>query len=234
MTTSVRAVDAAGLLVGEERDDEVARRLLARRGRSSRTAARIMASMSFMSTAPRPQTQSSRDLAGERVDLPVVGAGGDDVEVAVDQQAGPRGVCARECARTRWPGAAATRTRSGSRPTSASMPATYSAASRSPGPEPSPKFVESMRMSSRQMSTTSASAPPATVCVLDPLSWDMAPLDVVGRLSGEPTCGLRRRSGERRAVRTPGWRRANLDSRRGPEQARRSPVRVAELADALA
>ena len=39
-----------------------------------------------MSTAPRPQTHPSLDLAGERVDLPVGGVGGDDVEVAVDQQ----------------------------------------------------------------------------------------------------------------------------------------------------
>ena len=49
--------------------------------------------MSFMSTAPRPQTQASSavvvDLARERVDLPVGRVGGNHIEVAVEEQGGP-------------------------------------------------------------------------------------------------------------------------------------------------
>ncbi|GAA5017179.1 hypothetical protein GCM10025734_67580 [Kitasatospora paranensis] len=52
------AVGAAGLLVRDEGEDEVARGLRPVR-RRSRTTARVIASMSFMSTAPRPQTQPS-------------------------------------------------------------------------------------------------------------------------------------------------------------------------------
>ena len=117
----VRAVVAARLLVGEEGEHDVARRLAARCGSRSRTTARIIASMSFMSTAPRPQTQPSRDLAGERVDRPVGGVGRYDVEVTVDQQRRP--------ARGRRPPSRATTLARpgsdskicGSRPTSASL-----------------------------------------------------------------------------------------------------------------
>ena len=52
----------------------------------ARTTLSTMASKSFMSTAPRPQTQPSTHLAGERRHRPVVGVGRHDVEVAVDQQ----------------------------------------------------------------------------------------------------------------------------------------------------
>ena len=51
----VRAVAAAGLLVGEEGEHDVAAGRRPVRIRS-RTTASIIASMSFMSTAPRPQT----------------------------------------------------------------------------------------------------------------------------------------------------------------------------------
>ena len=53
-----RAEHAARLLVGEEGEHDVARGLRPVRSRS-RTTASVMASMSFMSTAPRPQTQPS-------------------------------------------------------------------------------------------------------------------------------------------------------------------------------
>ena len=48
--------------------------------------------MSFMSTAPRPQTQPSGDLPGERIHLPVGRIGRDHVQVTMDQQRGPGGV----------------------------------------------------------------------------------------------------------------------------------------------
>ena len=92
----------------------------------SRTTASIIASMSFMSTAPRPQTQPSAISPGERVVGPVVGVGRHDVGVAVDEQrraatgprprSGPRsrrGPCAtrRSAARARPRRASPRRTR---------------------------------------------------------------------------------------------------------------------------
>ena len=60
----------------------------------SRTTARVIASMSFMSTAPRPQTQPSAISPENGWCGPVVGVGRDDVGVPVDQQRGPRRVLA--------------------------------------------------------------------------------------------------------------------------------------------
>jgi hypothetical protein len=44
--------------------------------------------MSFMSTAPRPPDAPVALSAPERVDLPVGGVGGDDIGVAVHDEAG--------------------------------------------------------------------------------------------------------------------------------------------------
>ena len=76
-------------------------------------------------------------LGGERVDLPVGGVGRHDVEVAVDGEAGPVAVRALDADDDAGPPGLALE-ELGSRPTSASWPMTYSAASRSPGPLPSP------------------------------------------------------------------------------------------------
>ena len=47
-----------------------------------------MATMCFMSTAPRPQTRAVVDLPGERRVPPAPGLGRDHVDVAVEQQRG--------------------------------------------------------------------------------------------------------------------------------------------------
>ena len=94
--------------------------------------------MSFMSTAPRPQTQPSATLAGERVDGPVRGRGGHDVEVAVHAAAPGRLGSSPSSRTTTLARPGADSNSSGSSPTSVSCPATYSAAARSPGPVSSP------------------------------------------------------------------------------------------------
>ena len=60
----------------------------------SRTTASVIASMSFMSTAPRPQTQPSAISPEKGWWVQSVGVGRHDVGVAVDQQRGPRRVLA--------------------------------------------------------------------------------------------------------------------------------------------
>ena len=94
------------------------------------------------------------DLAAERVQLPVIGVGGYDVEVAVHEHGvtlSSRPTCASTLVR---PGSASHS--SLSIPTSSSRVATCSAALRSPGPGWSPKLVVSIRIRSRQISVTSA------------------------------------------------------------------------------
>ena len=90
----VRAELAAGLLVGEEAQHDVARRLAALAAPSGGRAASIIASMSFMSTAPRPQTQSSAISPANGSWVQSRGLGGHDVEVAVDEQRRAAGVLA--------------------------------------------------------------------------------------------------------------------------------------------
>ena len=82
----VRAEDAAVLLVGEERDHEVAGRPLPAASSMSPSAVRIIASMSFMSTAPRPQSMPSRISPANGSTLQFAAIGRDDVEVAVQHE----------------------------------------------------------------------------------------------------------------------------------------------------
>ena len=135
----VAALDPAGLLVGEEGEDQVARRPASERARSRMTAS-IIASMSFMSTAPRPQRQPSRSspangstcqsaaLAGTTSRWPCT--------ISAPRSAVPAGSPSMRTTTVARPGSLSIS--SGSSPTSVSRPITYSAASRSPGPEPSP------------------------------------------------------------------------------------------------
>lgn len=88
----VRALDATGLLVGEEADDEIARRCRsgAREFADGREDHRVHPLHVDRSAAPdHPVAQ----LAGEGIDAPVTGVRGDHVEVPVDAQrgAGPVG-----------------------------------------------------------------------------------------------------------------------------------------------
>src|SRR5665647_2377022 len=122
-----------------------------------RTTARIIASMSFMSTAPRPHSRPS-------ISSPPNGS--------TDQSpawAGTTSVCPCSTRAGRCGSAPVRRTTtlarraadskiSGSSPTSASDAITYSAATRSPGPVPSPKFELSIRNRSWQIEATSSSA----------------------------------------------------------------------------
>ena len=102
-----------------------------------RTAASIIASMSFMSTAPRPHTQPSRSSP----------ANGSTDQSAALAGTTSRCPCTHSAPRSRSaPGIrTATLTRPGSlskvcgsRPTSRSRSTTYAAACASPGPLPSP------------------------------------------------------------------------------------------------
>ena len=124
----------------------------------ARTTLSTIASKSFMSTAPRPQTQPS---------------------VISPEKGGTLQSSALAGTTSRWPwisnGLASGSTPSGTQsaikdvrpgsdsnswvviPTSSSSAATCSAAARSPGPGCGPKLVVSIRIRSRQISTTSAS-----------------------------------------------------------------------------
>ena len=90
--------------------------------------------MSFMSTAPRPQIVAVADLAGERGHGQSAASAGTTSRWPWMSRAGRDGSCpairATTLARPGWDSSSA-----GSRPTSASSSATYSAAWRSPGPE---------------------------------------------------------------------------------------------------
>ncbi len=137
-TIQCEPLRAAGLLVGEE----------ARRPRRAavrcpvrmrwRTAASIIASMSFMSTAPRPQTQPSRSSPANGSHRPVGGVRRHDVEVSVHAQSAGRsrsapgsrtatltrpGSLSKAAARARPPAAGRRRTRRGRRlPGAAAVP----------------------------------------------------------------------------------------------------------------
>ena len=80
-----------GLLVGEERERHVAGRLLAGPGEVSQVGDDHRVHVHHVDCTPTPDAAVAL-LAGERVDLPVGGVGGDDVEVAVDRETGTRRV----------------------------------------------------------------------------------------------------------------------------------------------
>ena len=111
--------------------------------------------MSFMSTAPRPHTQPSRDLAGERVHASTrAGSAGTTSRWPCTSSAGRVGSAPSIRATTlARPGSDSSSV--GSMPTSASLPATYSAAARS---VLDVGLEVSIRISSEQSSTTSSSA----------------------------------------------------------------------------
>ena len=156
-TSQWAAVDAAGLLVGEEGEDEVARRLACRSGPGGAAMARIIASMSFMSTAPRPQMQPSRTSA----------ANGSTCQSAAFAGTTSRWPCTSEgraargprprAARRRWRGPARSRQIVGSRPDLGELARRRTR--RPPAPPARSRrrsWTESIRMRSRQMRTTSS------------------------------------------------------------------------------
>ena len=121
----------------------------------SRTTARIIASMFFMSTAPRPQTQSSRISAENGSTCQSAAWAGTTSRWPCTSSAGRlESAPAIRVSTLVRPGADSTTV--GSSPTSASHSATCSAALRSPGPVLSPKLEVSIRISSRHSSTTSS------------------------------------------------------------------------------
>ena len=93
--------------------------------------------MSFMSTAPRPQTMPSRTSAAKgSTDQSAASAG--TTSVCPCTTSAPRSGSVPGMRRSTLARPGADSTSSGSQPTSVSSPMTCSAAARSPGPEPSP------------------------------------------------------------------------------------------------
>ena len=156
-----------GLLVGGEREHDVAGGLAALAQPLADDGQHHRVHVLHVDRAAAPDAAVG-DLAGERVVPPVGGVGGHDVEVAVDEQGGPGRGPGPRSGRPRWCAWDATRGPSARGPTSASSPATCSAASRSPGPEWSPGLVVSILIRSRQMPTTSSCA--VTWFAVTPLS----------------------------------------------------------------
>ena len=132
----VAAVRAAGLLVGEEDEGRVAGGLGAGAGEVPDVREDHRVHVLHVDRAATPDAAVAL-LGGEGVDLPVGGVGRDDVEVTVHREAGPRGVLALE-AHDDGRAAGLALEQGASRPTSAKPAMTYSAALRSPGPDPSP------------------------------------------------------------------------------------------------
>ena len=89
-----RAVDAAGLLVGEERQHDVAGWLAAGAHAFADDGERHGVHVFHVDGAAAPDVAVVADLAGERMHGPVGGFCRDDVEVAVDQQGRPAAVLA--------------------------------------------------------------------------------------------------------------------------------------------
>ena len=103
----------------------------------SRADAMIIASMSFMSTAPRPQMQPSRSSPANGSTCQSAALAGTTSRWPCTTSPGRDGSAPSMRTMTlARPGSLSAI--SGSRPTSASSAATYSAALRSPGPLPSP------------------------------------------------------------------------------------------------
>lgn len=88
-----RAVRTARLLVGEEGQHDVARGLTAAAQPVPYDREGHRVHVLHVDRATAPDT-AVRDLARERVVRPVVGVGGDDIGVAVDEQGGPGGILA--------------------------------------------------------------------------------------------------------------------------------------------
>src|SRR5690606_36470236 len=121
----------------------------------SRTTARIIASMSFMSTAPRPQIMPSRTSAENGSTCQSAASAGTTSVCPWRTSAGCVGsVPSMRSTTDARPGSDSMS--SGSQPTSVSNSQTYPAAAGSPGPDPAPEFEVSMRMRRRQISTTSS------------------------------------------------------------------------------
>ena len=123
----------------------------------SPSAVSIIASMSFMSTAPRPHSMPSRISPANGSTLQLRASAGTTSRWPCTTRAGLSGL---------RPGTRATtlvRRGSGSniwgdRPSAASLASTYSAASRSPFARPSPWLVVSIRMRSRAITAVSSSS----------------------------------------------------------------------------
>jgi hypothetical protein len=88
-------VGTAGLLVGQEGDDEVAGRPLTGADQLADGGEDHGVHVLHVDGAAAPHAAVA-DLRREGVDLPVVRARGDDVEVTVDEERRPRGVGARD------------------------------------------------------------------------------------------------------------------------------------------
>ena len=131
--------------------------------------ARTIASMSFMSTAPRPQTQPSASSPANGSRRQSSALAGTTSRWPWMSSAGRLGSLPSTRA-TRLVRFGCDSRTVGWTPTSLSRPATYSAALLSPGPEWSPGLVVSILIRSRQMSTTSSWACAAKFSVTVPSS----------------------------------------------------------------
>src|ERR671910_3373071 len=130
-----------------------------------RTTASTIASMFFMSTAPRPQTTASRTSPENGGTLQSAGSAGTTSRCPCTSKALLRAFDPAMRATTLARPGADSRMRA-STPTSVSFWATYSAAGRSLQ-SPPPRFVVSIRMRSEVNSTTSSSATPSSIGRLD-------------------------------------------------------------------
>src|SRR5206468_6473157 len=90
----VGAVEAAGLLVGDEGEYDVTARLLALADPVGDDGQRHRVHVLHVDSAAAPEAVVA-DLTGERIHLPVRGVGRYDVQVPVDQQRRSGGVDAR-------------------------------------------------------------------------------------------------------------------------------------------
>ena len=122
-----------------------------------RTTASIIASMSFMSTAPRPQTQPSAISPENGCTCQSAASAGTTSRWPWMSRAGRAGSVPSSRATT-LARVGCGLEHCGSRPTSASSAATCSAAARSPGPEWSPGLVVSILIRSLQRAATSSCA----------------------------------------------------------------------------
>ncbi len=222
------AVVPTCLLVREERHDQVARRALAGAHQVADGREDHGVHVLHVDGAAAPDAVVDH-IAGERVDLPVVGAGGDDVQVPVHEQGGAGGIGARD-------------PREDVRPLR-------------PGLDQLGLETDLAQQARDQLGGL-ALARPGVVPVVRGVDGDEVPADVddlvLGRRLGargglghgvsrrtrrrwlDASLPRRRRPARRRtAVGSGGRHRANLFSAAGP-MGPGTTVRVAELADALA
>ena len=142
------AVLAGALLVGEERQDEVAARPAPLAQPPPDDGERHGQAALHVDGAAPPHAPVA-DLARERRDGPLGGVGGDHVQVPVDQERGMAGIGAGDAGQHAGASRPPTRRSPVRRPRSASSAATCSAAGRSGRAAPSPRFVVSNRIRSR-------------------------------------------------------------------------------------